>query len=136
MLPKVDFSTTQAYQYLADHYIDIAPKHLKELFAADAERVDKFSISFGDILFDDSKNRIDDTTKALLVQLARECKLDEAIEAMFAGKAINATENRAVMHTALPANMASMASSSLRSEKHTSELQSRENIVCRLLPEN
>ena len=101
MLPKVDFSTTQAYQYLADHYIDIAPKHLKELFAADAERFDKFSISFGDILFDYSKNRIDDTTKALLVQLARECKLDEAIEAMFAGKAINATENRAVMHTAL-----------------------------------
>lgn len=101
MLPKIDFSTTQAYQYLADHYIDIAPQHLKELFAADTARFDKFSISFGDILFDYSKNRINDTTKALLVQLARECKLDEAIEAMFAGEAINVTENRAVMHTAL-----------------------------------
>lgn len=101
MLPAINFTETQAYQYLADHYVDIAPKHLKELFAADPSRFEKFSLSLGDILFDYSKNRIDDTTKALLVQLARECKLDEAIDAMFAGKPINATENRAVLHTAL-----------------------------------
>lgn len=101
MLPKINFTETQAYQYLADHYVDIAPKHLKELFEADPDRFDKFSLTFGDILFDYSKNRIDDTTKALLIQLARECKLDEAIEAMFAGDPINATENRAVLHTAL-----------------------------------
>src|SRR5690606_955317 len=74
---------------------------LAELFAADNERFAKFSTTFGDILFDYSKNRIDDTTKALLLQLARECRLEEAIEAMFSGDAINETEGRAVLHTAL-----------------------------------
>lgn len=101
MLPTINFTKTQAYKYLSDHYIDIAPKHLKELFEQDAERFQKFSIVFGDLLFDYSKNRIDDTTKALLIQLARECKLGEAIQAMFEGEAINVTENRAVLHTAL-----------------------------------
>lgn len=101
MLPTINFTETQAYRYLADHYVDIAPKHLKDLFVSDPARFGKFSITIGDILFDYSKNRIDDTTKALLVQLARECKLDKAIQAMFAGAPINATENRAVLHTAL-----------------------------------
>lgn len=101
MLPTINFTKTQAYKYLSDHYIDIAPKHLKEIFEQDAERFQKFSIVFGDLLFDYSKNRIDDTTKALLIQLARECKLGEAIQAMFEGEAINVTENRAVLHTAL-----------------------------------
>ncbi len=101
MLPRINFTATQAYKYLSNHYVDIAPKHLTELFAADNDRFGKFSITFGDILFDYSKNRIDDTTKALLLQLARECKLDDAIKAMFAGDAINETEGRAVLHTAL-----------------------------------
>src|SRR5690606_37374326 len=86
---------------LSNHYIDIAPKHLTELFAADEDRFAKFSITFGDLLFDYSKNRIDDTTKALLLQLARECQLEDAIAAMFAGDAIHETEGRAVLHTAL-----------------------------------
>ncbi len=101
MLPRINFTATQAYKYLSNHYVDIAPKHLTELFATDNERFAKFSITFGDILFDYSKNRIDDTTKALLLQLARECRLEEAINAMFAGDAINETEGRAVLHTAL-----------------------------------
>lgn len=101
MLPRINFTATQAYKYLSSHYIDLAPKHLTELFTADKDRFAKFSITFGDILFDYSKNRIDDTTKALLLQLARECKLDDAIKAMFAGDAINETEGRAVLHTAL-----------------------------------
>src|SRR3546814_1848008 len=79
----------------------MAPKHLTWLFAADEGRFAKFSVTFGDILFDYSKNRIDDTTKALLLQLARECRLEDAINAMFAGDAINETEGRAVLHTAL-----------------------------------
>src|SRR5690606_7205854 len=70
-------------------------------FREDPDRFKKFSITFGDIFFDYSKNRIDDTTKALLLQLARECQLEDAIKAMFAGEAINETENRAVLHTAL-----------------------------------
>jgi len=101
MLPKVNFTETDAYNYLSNHYINIAPKHLRDLFAYDPNRFSKFSIAFEDILFDYSKNRIDDQTIALLIQLARECQLDEAIEAMFTGEHINQTENRAVLHTAL-----------------------------------
>lgn len=101
MLPRINFTETQAYKYLSNHYIDIANKQLKRLFAVDPKRFEKFSVTFGDILFDYSKNRIDDTTKALLLQLAHECKLDDAIRALFAGEAINQTENRAVLHTAL-----------------------------------
>lgn len=101
MLPTVNFTETDAYNYLSNHYINIAPKHLRDLFAYDPNRFDKFSLLFEDILFDYSKNRIDEQTIALLVQLARECHLEEAIEAMFNGLPINKTENRAVLHTAL-----------------------------------
>lgn len=101
MLPNVNFTETEAYSYLSNHYINIAPKHLRELFAYDPNRFEKFSLLFEDILFDYSKNRVDEQTVALLVQLARECKLQEAIEAMFRGEAINRTEDRAVLHTAL-----------------------------------
>lgn len=101
MLPKIDFTTTQAFKYLADHFITINESSIKELFANDPERFDKFSIYLGDILLDYSKNRINEETMALLIQLARECKLKDAIEAMFNGEKINETEKRAVLHTAL-----------------------------------
>jgi glucose-6-phosphate isomerase len=101
MLPKIDFTSTQAYQYLADHFIDITSKNLKDLFKADPERFTKFSISFNDILLDYSKNRIDEQTVALLIQLAKECRVKEAAEAMFSGERINMTENRPVLHIAL-----------------------------------
>ncbi len=70
MLPKIDFTTTSAYKYLADHFISISETDLKQLFKDDSDRFTKFSILFEDILFDFSKNRIDSTTLALLVQLA------------------------------------------------------------------
>ena len=70
MLPNTDFTATQSYKYLADHYIDIVSKSLKELFESDNERFTKFSVQFEDILLDYSKNRIDDQTIALLIQLA------------------------------------------------------------------
>ena len=101
MLPKIDFTTTQAFKYLADHFITINESTIKELFAADPERFDKFSVYLGDILLDYSKNRINEETMALLIQLARECQLKDAIEAMFNGEKINETEGRAVLHTAL-----------------------------------
>ncbi|WP_313366888.1 glucose-6-phosphate isomerase [Sphingobacterium mizutaii] len=101
MLPKIDFITTQAFKYLADHFITINESSIKDLFAKDPERFDKFSIYLGDILLDYSKNRINEETMALLIQLARECKLKDAIEAMFNGEKINETEKRAVLHTAL-----------------------------------
>ncbi len=101
MLPQINFTQTQAYKYLADHYISINGHALKDLFAADPLRFEKFSVRLEDILLDYSKNRIDEQTIALLMQLARECKLDDAIKAMFGGKKINVTEGREVLHTAL-----------------------------------
>jgi len=101
MLPKIDFASTEAYKYLADHYIDINSKSLKDLFKSDNERFSKFSIAFNDILVDYSKNRIDDETVALLIQLARECRVKEAAKAMFSGERINMTEGRPVLHIAL-----------------------------------
>ncbi|WP_316822206.1 glucose-6-phosphate isomerase [Pedobacter gandavensis] len=101
MLPTINFTETAAYKYLTDHFIGINEKSLKDLFTEDASRFEKFSILFEDILVDYSKNRIDDTTMALLMQLARECKLDEAIKAMFKGDKINQTEGRQVLHIAL-----------------------------------
>jgi glucose-6-phosphate isomerase len=101
MLPNIDFTSTEAYKYLADHYIDISAEHLKDLFKSDDQRFAKFSTLFEDILLDYSKNRINDETFALLLQLARECKLKDAIEAMFSGEVINATEHRPVLHIAL-----------------------------------
>ncbi|MBC8985575.1 glucose-6-phosphate isomerase [Pedobacter sp. N36a] len=101
MLPTINFTETAAYKYLTDHFIGINEKSLKDLFTDDASRFEKFSILFEDILVDYSKNRIDDTTMALLMQLARECKLDQAIKAMFSGEKINQTEGRQVLHIAL-----------------------------------
>src|SRR5690606_10207596 len=101
MLSKIKFNETPAYKYLTNHYIEIAPKHLKDLFSSDPNRFQNFSVTFDDILFDYSKNRIDEETIALLTQLARECKVEEGIRSMFKGELINETENRAVLHTAL-----------------------------------
>ena len=101
MLPNIDFTKTSSYKYLVDHYITLNEKTLKELFTEDPARFEKFSITFNDILLDYSKNRINEQTIALLIQLAKECKLDEAIKAMFAGEKINVTEGRQVLHTAL-----------------------------------
>ncbi|MEO7213433.1 glucose-6-phosphate isomerase [Mucilaginibacter sp.] len=101
MLPSTDFTATQSYKYLTDHYIDIVSKNLKGLFDADAQRFEKFSLQFEDILLDYSKNRIDEETLALLIQLARECGVNDAIAAMFSGQEINVTEGRPVLHVAL-----------------------------------
>lgn len=101
MLPKINFTATNAYKYLTDHFIAISETNIRDLFAQDGERFKKFSILFEDILVDFSKNRIDETTLALLIQLAKECKLDEAIKAMYNGDKINQTENRPVLHIAL-----------------------------------
>lgn len=108
MFPKINFTKTEAYKNLAQHFSSLSglsnnseKNDLRTLFAADPARFEKFSIAFEDILLDYSKNRITAETKALLVQLAKECGLEEAIAAMFSGERINVTENRPVLHTAL-----------------------------------
>ncbi|WP_159730114.1 glucose-6-phosphate isomerase [Sphingobacterium sp. 18053] len=108
MFPKINFTKTEAYKNLAQHFDSLSglssnseKKDLRALFAADPARFEKFSIAFEDILLDYSKNRITEETKVLLVQLAKECGLADAIAAMFSGERINVTENRPVLHTAL-----------------------------------
>ncbi len=101
MLARVKFDQTAAYHQLQKHYQEVQGLHLRDLFKQDPARFDQFSLRFEEILLDYSKNRITAETKALLIALAEECGLKAAIEAMFSGEAINETENRAVLHTAL-----------------------------------
>ena len=101
MLPKNHPATTNAWKKLEDHYAIFNETHIKDLFINDTERFNKFSLKFEDILMDYSKNRLDEKAFGLLVELANECGLKEAIGSMFAGEKINATENRAVLHVAL-----------------------------------
>lgn len=102
MLERINPTTTQAWFVLKKHFEEeMNRKQMKDLFAADPNRFDTYSIKKDGILFDYSKNIISDKTIQLLFQLAKECGLDKAIEAQFSGKAINETEKRAVLHTAL-----------------------------------
>lgn len=101
MFPKINPTTTNAWKELEKHYKELKHTHLKELFKEDRDRFKKYSLSVPDIIFDFSKNRITDKTMQLLLQLAQECKLPDAIDAMFNAEKINETENRAVLHTAL-----------------------------------
>ena len=101
MLRTIDPTTTQSWKKLAGHYQEMKVVHMKSLFAADPERFAKFSLGFNDILVDYSKNIITEETRALLLDLAEELSLQEAIEKMFTGDVINETENRAVLHVAL-----------------------------------
>ena len=100
MLSRHNLLSTDAYKALSNHFTRIEKEELKNLFK-DNTRFEQFSITFGDILLDYSKNRITAETHKLLVRLAEECELKKAIEAMFDGVKINETENRAVLHTAL-----------------------------------
>ncbi len=90
-----------AWQALLQHHRENADLHMRDLFAADPDRFKKFSLRMGDILFDYSKNRITETSLAVLFDLARQAGLAENIEAMYTGKKINITEDRAVLHLAL-----------------------------------
>jgi len=89
------------WQALKEHQKSLSQQHLRDLFRNDEQRFTRFSLEQGEILLDYSKNLITEETLSLLMQLAREVKLAEWIEKMFAGEAINFTEGRAVLHTAL-----------------------------------
>jgi len=101
MLKRTPPQKTQSWQRLATHYEDIKDVHMRDMYAGDPQRFETFSIAFNDILVDFSKNRMTNQTLGLLVELAREAGLTEAIQKMFAGERINATENRPVLHVAL-----------------------------------
>ena len=101
MLPKINPTETSAWSKLKSHFEKTKDIQLKDQFQKDPERFNKFSLTFGDMLVDYSKNRVDEKTMELLVQLADEVKLDEAKKQMFGGEKINMTEDRAVLHVAL-----------------------------------
>ncbi|MBX9734173.1 MAG: glucose-6-phosphate isomerase [Chitinophagaceae bacterium] len=102
MLPRINPTSTQAWFLLKKHYEDeMSRKHMRDLFAQDPERFKKFSLCLESLVFDYSKNIINPKTLQLLLQLAEECNIKQAIHDMFAGIKINETEQRAVLHTAL-----------------------------------
>ena len=99
----IDATQTSAWKALEAHQEKLEKEgiDLKAWFAADPDRVNKLSFEAGDLHFDLSKNLITDETVKLLVDLAREVKLEERRDNMFCGVHINTTEDRAVLHTAL-----------------------------------
>jgi glucose-6-phosphate isomerase len=101
MLQTTNPVQTDAWKKLQEHFRTARNFKLKELFDADQDRFEKFSLSFNDILVDYSKNLITEKTLQELLNLAEQTNLKAAIEAFFEGKKINQTENRAVLHTAL-----------------------------------
>ena len=101
MLLNQNPSATKSWASLQQHFLKMKDVHMRELFAEDSNRFAKFSIDLEDLLFDYSKNRITSETVNLLINLAEECGVGQAIAAMFSGDKINATEKRAVLHTAL-----------------------------------
>ena len=90
-----------AWQALATHQKTVAPLHMRDLFAADPRRFEKFSLIVNGILLDYSKNRITEETMQLLFMLAHQADVRGWTEKMFSGEKINCTEHRAVLHTAL-----------------------------------
>ncbi len=92
---------TAAWKALEAHHKEISGKHMREMFAEDPDRFNHFSLRFGDIFLDYSKNLVTVETLRLLIDLAREANLKNQIEKMFEGEKINITENRAVLHIAL-----------------------------------
>ncbi|MEL4306785.1 glucose-6-phosphate isomerase [Joostella sp. CR20] len=102
-LATINPTNTQAWKKLEQHYKEFHNTSIKSLFKEDPARAEKFTLKWNDFYVDFSKNRIDDTTLSLLLDLAKEVKLQEAIDKCFSGDLINQTEGRAVLHTALRA---------------------------------
>ncbi|MBY0481248.1 MAG: glucose-6-phosphate isomerase [Chitinophagaceae bacterium] len=102
MLPRINPTTTQAWFLLKKHFDEeMNRKHMRDLFASEPDRFNQFSLVFEDLIFDYSKNIINQKTLKLLLELATDCKIKDAIEAQFTGDKINETEGRSVLHTAL-----------------------------------
>ncbi|MCX6172261.1 MAG: glucose-6-phosphate isomerase [Flavobacterium sp.] len=116
-LQDINPTKTSAWEKLNQHYAQMKTISIKEMFANDTTRAEKFNIQWDDFLLDYSKNSINQDTFNLLQDLAKEVNLKAAIDAYFGGENINQTENRAVLHTAL------------RSHKNTSIKVDGENII-------
>ena len=103
-MKNINPTKTKAWKELEDHFKKIKNEHMKDMFNNDDDRAEKFTLKWEDFYVDLSKNRINEDTRSLLIKLAKECHLDEAIESYYGGESINQTENRPVLHTALRAD--------------------------------
>src|SRR5262249_30034770 len=99
-------TSSPAWQALAAHQRKHAQSTLRELFASNPARAERFSLEFGDILLDFSKQRVDSEAMRLLAKLAAQAQVPAWITRMFAGEAINNTEGRAALHVALRSDSA------------------------------
>ena len=102
-LKSINPTKTKSWKKLSEHFKEIKQVQMKDLFKKDSGRASKFTIKWEDFYVDYSKNRINSETLKLLVELANEVELKDAIKKYFSGGIINQTENRAVLHTALRA---------------------------------
>lgn len=100
-LENINPTETIIWKLLEKHFEEIKNVSIQQMFAEDKHRSEKFHIKWNDFILDYSKNRINETSLKLLLDLAKEAKLATAIEKYFSGDIINKTENRAVLHTAL-----------------------------------
>jgi glucose-6-phosphate isomerase len=100
-MPTTPLRQRPAWKALEQHYAEIGPQHLRDLFAADPGRGERLIAQAAGLYLDYSKNRITDETMALLVQLAQECGVEQRRDAMFRGDPINVSEHRSVLHVAL-----------------------------------
>ncbi len=103
-LKAINPTETEAWKKLARHFEQVKNTHMHDLFKTDPLRTEKMHIEWNDFLVDYSKNRVTDETMSLLLSLAKEVDLADAIQKYFDGDCINQTENRAVLHTALRAS--------------------------------
>ncbi|WP_299106309.1 glucose-6-phosphate isomerase [uncultured Tenacibaculum sp.] len=104
-LKNINPTHTDAWRKLSEHYTETSESiQLKKLFREDNCRKEKFSIQLNELEVDFSKNLITEETSKLLTELANEVELEDAIQKYFSGDVINATEGRAVLHTALRSN--------------------------------
>ncbi|MDO3694082.1 glucose-6-phosphate isomerase [Wenyingzhuangia sp. chi5] len=104
MLKNINPTKTNAWKKLTEHFQEAKNLELQQLFADDQNRSSNYEVSLGDLKLNYAKNRINKETLGLLVDLAKEAELEDAIQQYFGGEIINATEGRAVLHTALRNN--------------------------------
>lgn len=121
-MQNINPTHTKAWKKLEEHFKENEAVHMRDLFQKDRERAEKFNIAWEDFYLDYSKNRITEDTRKLLLELAEETKLKEAIESYFTGEAINQTEKRPVLHTAL--RVAKNAEVTVEGENVVPEVQS------------
>ena len=100
-LPRINPLKTKSWEDLKNHFNKIKGTSISDLFVNDPNRFKNFSINFGDLLLDFSRNRINDETLDIFEKLAEEIKLNDAIKSYFNGEKINETEGRGVLHTAV-----------------------------------